>query len=194
MGMLGMLPETVSYYESLIGTYTDNIRNADTKSNIIIIVILFSISTVAGFRAQFPPYVPIYLLLLLPLCAIIVLLLAIYPRFVVIPGFPFYVRRSMRHDDFVMPPEDGKELMVLFRHRCAALANILYWKIFLFRIAMVLCLVYLVILVILALFEGFPRSGSRTPRRPARRARNARDRRRRGGSSDIGCVPRYPPG
>ena len=60
MGMLGMLPETVSYYESLIGTYTDNIRNADTKSNIIIIVILFSISTVAGFRAQFPPYVPIY--------------------------------------------------------------------------------------------------------------------------------------
>jgi len=163
MGMLGMLPETVSYYESLIGTYTDNIRNADAKSNIIIIVILFSISTVAGFRAQFPPYVPIYLLLLLPLCAIIVLLLAIYPRFVVIPGFPFYVRRSMRHHDFVMPPEDGKERMVLFRHRCAALANILYWKIFLFRIAMVLCLVYLIILAFLALFEGLSSLGVAQP-------------------------------
>src|ERR1700722_6588751 len=154
MGMLGMLPETVSYYESLIGPYTDNIRNADAKSNIIIIGILFSISTVTSFRTQFPPYVPIYLLLLLPLCAIIVLILAIYPRFVVIPGFPFYVRRSMRPDDFVMPPEDGKDLMVLFRHRCAALANILYWKIFLFRIAMVLCLIYLVVLIILALCEG----------------------------------------
>lgn len=154
-----MLPETVRYYESLISTYTDNIRNADNKSNIIIIVILFSISTVAAFRAQFPPYVPIYLLLLLPLLAIIILLLAIYPRFVVIPGFPFYVRRSLRHDDFVMPPEDGKELIVLFRHRCAALADILYWKIFLFRIAMVLCLAYLVILVILALLAGLSSFG-----------------------------------
>ena len=192
--MQGMPPETISYYESLIGTYTDNIRNADTKSNIIIIVILFSISTVAGFRAEFPPYVPIYLLLLLPLCAIILLLLAIYPRFVVIPGFPFYVRRSMRHDDFVMPPEDGKEGMVLFRHRCAALANILYWKIFLFRIAMVLCLVYLIILAFLALFEGLSSLGVAHPSPSALRARNARDRRRRGGSSDIGCGPRYPPG
>ena len=152
--MLGMLAETVRYYESLIGVYTDNIRNADNKSNIILIIILFSISTVASFRTQFPSFIPIYLLLLLPLCAIIILILAIYPRFVVIPGFPFYVRRSMRPDDFVMPPEDGKDLMVLLRHRCAALANILYWKIFLFRIAMVLCLIYLVVLIILALCEG----------------------------------------
>lgn len=163
MGMLGMPPETVRYYEGLIGTYTDNIRNADTKSNIIIIVILFSISTVTAFRTQFPSFMPIYLLLLLPLCAIILLILAIYPRFVVIPGFPFYVRRSMRHDDFVMPSEDGKDLQVLYRHRCVALANILYWKIFLFRIAMVLCLAYLVILVIFALFEGLASLGVAHP-------------------------------
>ena len=149
--MLGMLPETVNYYEGLIGVYTDNIRNPDIKSNIILIIILFSISTVTTFRTQFPPFVPIYLML------------AIYHRFVVIPGFPFYVRRSMRPDDFVMPPADGKELMVLYRHRCAALANILYGKIFLFRIAMVLCLVYLVILVILALFEGLSSLGVAHP-------------------------------
>ena len=158
-----MLPETVRYYESLIGIYTDNIRNADIKSNIILIIILFSISAVTSFRNQFPPFMPIYLLLLLPLCAIIVLVLAIYPRFVAIPGFPFYVRRSIRADDFVMPPEDGKDLMVLFRHRCAALANILYWKIFLFRIAMALCLIYLVILAILALFEGVASLGFGRP-------------------------------
>ena len=161
--MLGMPPETVRYYEGLIGTYTDNIRNADTKSNIIIIVVLFSISTVTAFRNQFPSFMPIYLLLLLPLCAIIVLMLAIYPRFVVIPGFPFYVRRSMQHDDFVTPPEDGKDLLVLYRHRCAALANILYWKIFLFRIAMVLCLIYLIILAFLALFEGLSSLGVAHP-------------------------------
>ena len=161
--MLGMLPEAVNYYESLISIYTENIRNADIKSNIILLIILFSISTVTTFRTQFPPFVPIYLLLLLPLCAIIVLILAIYPRFVVIPGFPFYVRRSIGPDDFVMPPEDVKERIVLFRHRCAALANILYWKIFLFRIAMVLCLVYLIILAFLALFEGLSSLGVAHP-------------------------------
>ena len=158
-----MLPEAVNYYESLISIYTENIRNADIKSNIILLIILFSISTVTTFRTQFPPFVPIYLLLLLPLCAIIVLMLAIYPRFVVIPGFPFYVRRSMQHDDFVTPPEDGKDLLVLYRHRCAALANILYWKIFLFRIAMVLCLIYLIILAFLALFEGLSSLGVAHP-------------------------------
>ena len=79
----------------------------------------------------------------------------------------------MRHDDFVMPPEDGKELMVLFRHRCAARQYpVLEYIPRSGSCCMVLCLVYVVILAILRLFRGgFPRSGSRTPRRPARRAR-----------------------
>jgi hypothetical protein len=90
-------------------------------------------------------------LLLLPLFAIILLILAIYPRFVVTPGFPFFVKRSVRPDDFVTPPDDEEELLALFRNRCAALAEILYWKIVLFRIAMAACLLYLVILFALSI-------------------------------------------
>jgi hypothetical protein len=90
-------------------------------------------------------------LLLLPLFAIILLILAIYPRFVVTPGFPFFTKRSVRPEDSVTPPDDEEELPALFRNRCAALAKILYWKIVLFRTAMGAGLIYLVILFVLSI-------------------------------------------
>jgi hypothetical protein len=102
---------------------------------------------------------PFFVLLLLPLFSIILLVLAIYPRFVLTPGFPFFIKRSVTPDDFVTPPEDDKELLAFFRTRCAALAKILNWKIFLFRIAMAACFVYLGVLFVLALggvFFPFP--------------------------------------
>jgi hypothetical protein len=142
------------YFESLISVYTDNIRASDFKSNILIFFLSLSISTVTAFRGEFPHYVPILLLLLLPMCSIILLILSIAPRFIIIPGYPFYLRRSMSADAFVTPPEDEEGLLALFRKRCAALGNILYWKIFLFRIAIGICLFYLVALMFLALSGG----------------------------------------
>jgi hypothetical protein len=114
-----------------------------------------SIPSVAAFRAQLPAYTPFFLLLLLPLFSIILLVLAIYPRFVITPGFPFFIKRDVSPDDFVPPPDDDKELLQLFRVRCAALAKILYWKILLFRIAMVACLTYLAVLFALAIGAVF---------------------------------------
>jgi hypothetical protein len=114
-------------------------------------ILAFSIPTVAPFRAQLPSFIPLYLLLLLPLFSIIALVLAIYPRFVITPGFPFFIKRSVVPDDFKAPPENDEELLALFRIRCAALAKILYWKILLFRIAMASCLLYLAVLFLLAI-------------------------------------------
>ena len=94
---------------------------------------------------------PLFLLLLLPLFSIILLVLAIYPRYVVTPGFPFFIKRSVSPDDFVTPPDDEKELLGLFRSRCAALAKILYWKIFLLPDRDGGCLIYLAILFALAI-------------------------------------------
>ena len=145
-----MSPDTVKYFEGLLTTYTDNIKISDIKSNIILFFLAISIPTVAAFRLQLPTYMPLFFLLLLPLFSIILLVLAIYPRYVVTPGFPFFIKRSVKPDDFVTPPDDDKELLALFRTRCAALAKILYWKIFLFRIAMAGCLVYLAIIFLLA--------------------------------------------
>ena len=146
-----MSPDTIKYYEGLLAVYTDNIRISDIKSNIILFFLAISIPTVAAFRAQLPLYMPLFLLLLLPLFSIILLVLAIYPRFVPTPGFPFLIKRSVRPDEFVAQPDDDKELLALFRVRCAALAKILYWKIILFRIAMGACLIYLAVLFALAI-------------------------------------------
>ena len=146
-----MSPDTNKYFESLLTIYTDNIRISDVKSNIILFFLAISIPTLVAFRAQLPLYLPLYLLLLLPMFSIILLILAIYPRFVATPGFPFFIKRSVAPDDFVIPPEDENELLALFRTRCAALAKILYWKILLFRIAMGVCLFYLAILFVLAI-------------------------------------------
>jgi hypothetical protein len=57
---------------------------------------------------------PLLLLLLLPLFSIILLVLAIYPRYVVTPGFPFFIKRSVEPEDFVTPPDDDKELLLSF--------------------------------------------------------------------------------
>ena len=146
-----MSAETIKYYEGLLAVYTDNIRISDIKSNIILFFLAISIPTVAAFRTQLPFYMPLFLLLLLPLFSIILLVLAIYPRFVATPGFPFFIKRSVRPDDFVAPPDDDKELLAVFRVRCAALAKILYWKILFFRIAMGSCLIYLAVLFVLAI-------------------------------------------
>jgi hypothetical protein len=114
-----MSPDTVKYFEGLLAVYTDNIRISDIKSNIILFFLAISIPTVAAFRTQLPFYMPIFLLLLLPLFSIILLVLAIYPRFVATPGFPFFIKRSVTADDFVSPPDDDGELLALFRTRCA---------------------------------------------------------------------------
>jgi hypothetical protein len=89
--------------------------------------------------------------------------LAIYPRFVVTPGFPFFIKRSVSPDDFVTPPDDDKELLALFQIRCAALAKILFWKIVHFRIAMASCLAYLAILAALAVGGVFLPSADGKP-------------------------------
>jgi hypothetical protein len=146
-----MSPDTKKYFESLLTIYTDNIRISDVKSNIILFFLAISIPTLVAFRTQLPLYTPLYMMLLLPMFSIILLILAIYPRFVATPGFPFFVRRTIDPEDFVTPPEDENELLALFRRRCAALAKILYWKILLFRIAMGVCLFYLAILFVLAI-------------------------------------------
>jgi hypothetical protein len=146
-----MSPDTIKYFEGLLTIYTDNIRISDIKSNIILLFLAISIPTVSAFRLQLPVYMPLFLLLLLPLFSIILLVLAIYPRFVVTPGFPFFIKRSVVPEDFGVPPDDDKELLALFRVRCAALAKILYWRILLFRIAMGACLIYLAVLFALAI-------------------------------------------
>ena len=146
-----MSPDTIKYFEGLLSIYTDNIRISDIKSNIILFFLTVSIPTVVAFRAQLPVYVPLLLLLLLPLSAIILLILAIYPRFVVTPGFPFFVKRSARPRGFCDAAGRRGRAPRLVSQPLRRTRKILYWKIVLFRTAMAACLIYLAILFALSI-------------------------------------------
>jgi hypothetical protein len=149
-----MTDAKIKYFEQLIATYTDNIRASDFKSNILIFFLSISISAVTSFRAELPRFLPILLLLTLPLCSIIILITAIYPRFRAVSGFSFHVKSSVGLNDFLDPPEDDEAIVLQLRYRCVALADILYRKIALFKVSMVICLIYLVTLLLLAVCGG----------------------------------------
>jgi hypothetical protein len=147
-------PETVDYFERLIATYTENIRASDFRSNILIVFIAISVSPIMAFRSEFPRYIPMQLLVVVPLCSIILLLISIYPRFLAIPGYPFLVSRSVSPDLFPLPVEDKETTLAQLRSRCVAFAKILYWKVFFFKIAITLGFIYLVALLALTVSSG----------------------------------------
>ena len=145
-----MSPEKCRHFERLIDTYTDNIRASDVKSNIIGIMIIFSVSVLAIFRLEFPSWLPFYIILLLPMGSLFFIILSIYPRFSAFPGFPFYVKASISPTDFSAMPEDDNDLLDAYRKDCASLAKILYRKIMYFKIALGFCFLYFAILFVLA--------------------------------------------
>ena len=146
-----MSPDTSKYFDNLTAIYTDNIRSTDYRACTVLFLLTVSVPTIVAFREELPNSVPLYILLLIPLCGIILLIVSIYPRFIVTPGFPFYFRRNISPADFILPPDDDGELLTLFRNRCAALATIFYWKMHYFRIALAASLVYLAMLLVLTL-------------------------------------------
>lgn len=149
-----MIETRTKYFEQLILTYTDNIRVSDFKSNILIFFLSISISAVTSFRAELPRLLPITILVIFPLISIILLILAIYPRFKTVGGYPFYVKVSIGLEDFLEPPESDEAIVLQLRQRCVALASILYRKIALFRVSMAICLIYLLALLLLAACGG----------------------------------------
>jgi hypothetical protein len=147
-------PDTVTYFERLIATYTENIRASDFRSNILIVFIAISVGPLLAFRGEFPRYIPMQLLVVIPLCSIILLLISIYPRFRVIPGYPFFVSRFVSPDLFPLPADDDETVLAELRSRCVAFAKILYWKVFFFKIAIALCFIYLIALLALTFWSG----------------------------------------
>jgi hypothetical protein len=144
----------IKYFEGLITLYTDNIRQIDFKSNVMIFFLSISISTVSAFRLELPKFVPVYILLALPLCSIMLFIFSIYPRIKKVTGFPFYANRKVVLEDIVGPPEGDEAFVLQLRRRCVALANIFSRKIFLFKTSMIISLVYLAVLFVMAVCGG----------------------------------------
>jgi hypothetical protein len=146
-----MSQDKCRFFERLTDTYTENIRASDVKSNIIGIMIIFSMSVLSIFRSDLPAWLPLYMILVLPMCAIFFLVISIFPRFSTAPSFPFYVKSAISPKDFDTIPEDESDLLRIYRDDCVSLGKILYWKVLYFKIAMVFCFLYFVVLLGLAI-------------------------------------------
>jgi hypothetical protein len=153
-----MFQDKRRFVERLIDTYTDNIRATDLKSNVIGIMIIFSMSVLSIFRQDLPAWLPLYMILTLPMCSIFFLILSLIPRFSVAPGLPFYVKREVSPNDFDTIPEEENEVLNAYRNDCACLAKILYRKVLYFRIAIGFCFVYSILLFSLAITGALSRA------------------------------------
>jgi hypothetical protein len=144
----------VKYFEQLNAMYTDNIRAIDFKCNILIFFLSISVGAVTSFRQELPPFLPILLLLTVPIASIIILIWSIYPRTIRTSGSHFHLKKNVEAADFADPPEDEESFVRQLRDRCVVLAQILSRKVSLFKLSIVLCLIYHVVLLALAAVGG----------------------------------------
>ena len=144
----------VRYFEQLNAMYTDNIRAIDFKCNILIFFLSISVGAVTSFRTDLPPFLPILLLLTVPIASIIILIWSIYPRTIRSEGSNFHVKANIGAEDFADAPEDEEAFIRQLRDRCVILAKILSRKVSLFKLSIGLCLIYHIVLLALAAVGG----------------------------------------
>jgi hypothetical protein len=112
---------------NLIAGYGDSIRLSDAKANIAVLFVAIMMGTVLQFRAHYPPYLNVPVLLAPFIAIFFSLLTSVYPRFPRAGRRRFPIWRDSNPEDFEFiadPVLDVEELPV----RCALLARVLFWK------------------------------------------------------------------
>src|ERR1700691_3883257 len=112
---------------NLIAGYGDSIRLSDAKANIAVLFVAIMMGTVLQFRAHYPPYLNVPVLLAPFIVIFFSLLTSVYPRFPRAGRRRFPIWRDSSPEDFELiadPVLDVEELPA----RCALLSRLLYWK------------------------------------------------------------------
>jgi hypothetical protein len=112
---------------NLIAGYGDSIRLSDIKANIAVLFAAIMMGTVLQFRAHYPHYLTVPVILAPFIVIFFSLLVSVYPRFPRAGRSRFPIWRGASPDDFDFiadPHLDVQELPV----RCALLSRILFWK------------------------------------------------------------------
>jgi hypothetical protein len=112
---------------NLIVGYTDSIRLSDIKANIAVLFVAIMMGTVIGFRANYPAYLNVPVLLAPFIVIFFCLLASVYPRY---PRagrrrFPIWRRSTPEDFEFIADSVDEAEDLP---NRCALLSRLLYWK------------------------------------------------------------------
>jgi hypothetical protein len=137
---------------NLIAGYGDSIRLSDIKAMIAVLLVAILMGTVIQFRALYPWYLNVPVLLLPFMIIFLNLLISVYPRYPRSGRLRFPIWRGPRPDDFDFVADPEAELEDL-PARCALLSRILWWKNITLQVAYILsmaCLLAAAILLFVA--------------------------------------------
>ena len=113
---------------NLIAGYGDSIRLSDIKANIAVLFVAIMMGTVLQFRAQYPSYLSVPVILAPFIVMFLNLLASVYPRLSprrAASGSRSGAARARQDFEFIADPVlEAEELPV----RCALLSRTLYWK------------------------------------------------------------------
>ena len=112
---------------NLIAGYGNSIRLSDIKANIAVLFVAIMMGTVLGFRAHYPWYLKVPVLLAPFIVIFFCLLLSVYPRFPREGRRRFPIWRNSTPEDFEFVADQVLEVEDL-PARCALLSRLLYWK------------------------------------------------------------------
>jgi hypothetical protein len=136
----------------LIAGYSDSIRLSDIKAMIAVLFVAIMMGTVIQFRALYPWYLSVPVLLIPFTIIFLNLLISVYPRYPRAGRRRFPLWRDPDPEDFDFIADTEAELEAL-PERCAVLSRILWWKNVTLQTAYVLSMACLVAAAVL-LFVG----------------------------------------
>src|ERR1700677_3724600 len=145
---------------NLIAGYGDSIRLSDAKANIAVLFVAIMMGTVLQFRAHYPHYLNVPVLLAPFIVIFFNLLASVYPRFPRAGHRRFPIWRDSNPEDFEFiadPVLDVEELPVRcallavggLAVRCALLGRVLFWKNITLQTAYLIAMATLVAAVVL---------------------------------------------
>ena len=138
-------PDPVAHFGNLIAAYADNIRTSDFKANLVVLFVAIMMGPVVGYRDNYPPYLPLPVVLAPFLVAFLCLLFCVVPRYPSRGKANFVVKRNSTREDFAIAQANSDNLEQL-KLRCSILSQILYWKTFFLLTAIYICLGTIVVI------------------------------------------------
>ena len=136
----------------IIAGYGDSIRLSDIKAMIAVLFVAIMMGTVVQFRALYPRYLSVPVLLIPFTIIFLNLLFSVYPRYPRAGRRRFPLWRDADPEDFDFVADTEAEIEAL-PERCAVLSRILWWKNVTLQTAYVLSMACLVAAAVLLFVE-----------------------------------------
>ena len=134
-----------SYFSTLVLTYMENINTTDFKANLVVLFVAIMMGPILAGRDKYPSFLPLPLIMAPFLIAFLSLLLCVLPRYPRNGAGKMILSRNPTREDFAI----AEVAVSALKARCAALAQILYWKTLFLLLAVYIVLAAMVFISLL---------------------------------------------